>query len=45
MAAQLFELISLLNEVISQKPKKIFKKLANDYQARVEQTYGEHILR
>lgn len=45
MAAQLFELISMLNEVIAQKPKKVFRKLANDYQRRVEQSYGEHILR
>ena len=35
----------MLNEVISQKPKKVFKKLANDYQQRVEQSYGEHMLR
>ena len=36
MAAQLFELISMLNEVIAQKPKKVFKNLANAYQKRVE---------
>lgn len=36
MAAQLFELISMLNEVISQKPKKIYKQLANKYQKRIE---------
>ena len=45
MAAQLFELISMLNEVIAQKPKKVYKRLANDYQKRIERTYGEHILR
>lgn len=45
MAAQLFEMISMLNEVIAQKPKKIFKKLANDYQKRIESSFGEHILR
>lgn len=31
MAAQLFELISYLSEVINQKPKKIYKFLANQY--------------
>mmetsp|Transcript_18414 Transcript_18414/g.24713 ORF Transcript_18414/g.24713 Transcript_18414/m.24713 type:complete len:89 (-) Transcript_18414:1106-1372(-) len=35
----------MLNEVISQKPKKIYKKLANSFQKRVEQSYGENILR
>lgn len=35
----------MLNEVIAQKPKKVFKNLANAYQKRVEQSYGEHILR
>ena len=35
----------MLNEVIAQKPKKVFKNLANSYQKRVEQSYGEHILR
>ena len=45
MAAQLFELISMLNEVIAQKPKKVYKRLANDYQKRIERTYGEYILR
>ena len=45
MAAQLFELISMLNEVISQKPKRVYRRLANQYQQRIERTYGEHILR
>ena len=29
MAAQLFELISMLNEVIAQKPKRVYRRLAN----------------
>jgi len=45
MAAQLFELISMLNEVIANKPKKVYRRLANMYQQRLEQCYGEHILR
>lgn len=45
MAAQLFELISMLNEVIALKPKKVFRSLANTYQKRIEAAYGEHILR
>ncbi len=32
MAAQLFELISMLNEVIAQKPKRVYRSLANVYQ-------------
>ena len=31
MAAQLFELISMLNEVIANKPKKVYRRLANSY--------------
>ena len=31
MAAQLFELISMLNEVIAQKPKRVYKRLANQF--------------
>ena len=31
MAAQLFELISMLNEVIAQKPKRVYRSLANMY--------------
>ena len=45
IAAQLFELISMINELIAQKPKRVYKSLANEYQRRVERTYGEHILR
>ena len=36
MAAQLFELISMINELIAQKPKRVYKALANEYQKRVE---------
>lgn len=35
----------MLNEVIAQKPKRVYKRLANLYQQRIERTYGEHILR
>ena len=34
-----------MTEVINQKPKKIYKLLANTYQQRIERSYGEHILR
>ena len=36
MAAQLFELISMLNEVIAQKPKRVFRQLASEQQKRTE---------
>ena len=45
MAAQLFELISMLNEVIAAKPKRVYRQLANEQQKRTEEIYGEHILR
>ena len=45
MAAQLFELISMLNEVIAQKPKRVYRELASEQQKRTEKNYGEHILR
>ena len=45
MAAQLFELISMLNEVIAAKPKRVYRQLANEQQKRTEENYGEHILR
>ena len=35
----------MINELIAQKPKRVYKSLANEHQRRVEQTYGEHILR
>ena len=36
MAAQLFELISMLNEVIAQKPKRVYRQLASEQQKRTE---------
>ena len=45
LAAQLFELISLMNELILLKPKRIQKMLADEYQTNLEHSYGENILR
>ena len=45
MAAQLFELISLLSELILNKPKRVYTSLADQYQSKLENSYGEHILR
>jgi len=45
MAAQLFELITLLSELILKKPKKIYKSLADTYQCNLEVSYGEHLIR
>jgi len=45
LAAQLFETISMMNELILQKPKRIQKMLADSYQTKLEQKYGENILR
>ena len=45
MAAQLFELISLLSELILNKPKRVYTTLADQYQSKLENSYGEHILR
>ena len=41
LAAQLFELISLMNELILLKPKRIQKMLADEYQTNLEHSYGE----
>ena len=45
LAGQLFELISFLNQLILVKPKRVQKMLADEYQGKLEQNYGENILR
>ena len=45
MAGQLFELTNLLFKLIIFKPKKIYKLLSDGYQRRLEERYGENILR
>ena len=45
MAAQLFELITLVGQLVLQKPKKIYKSLADQYQNNLERSYGEHLIR
>lgn len=34
-----------MNEIVSQKSKRVFRILADEYQVRLENIYGEHILR
>ncbi len=45
MAGQLFELSNNLAKLLIYKPKKIYKILLEDYQRRLEEKYGENILR
>jgi hypothetical protein len=45
MAGQLFELTNLLFKLIMFKPKKVYKLLSDNYQRRLEDRYGENILR
>jgi hypothetical protein len=45
MAGQLFELTNLLFKLIMFKPKKVYKLLSENYQRRLEDRYGENILR
>lgn len=45
LAAQLFELFMMMNEIVNQKSKRVFRILADEYQVRLETIYGEHILR
>jgi len=35
----------MLNELVNQKSKRVFKILADEYQVRIENIQGEHILR
>ena len=35
----------MMNEVVNQKSKRVFRILADDYQTRLEGIYGEHIHR
>jgi hypothetical protein len=45
MAGQLFELTNQLNKLMMYKPKRITKYLGDKYQRRLEEKYGENILR
>ena len=45
IAGQLFELSNNLAKVVIYKPKKIYKQLLEDYQRRLQEKYGENILR
>ena len=45
IAGQLFEMSNNFSKLILYKPKKIFKQLLDDYQKRLEEKYGENILR
>jgi len=45
MAGQLFELSNNLSKMIHSKAKRIFKVLLEEYQRRLEERYGENILR
>ena len=45
LAGQLFELSNNLAKLIIFKPKKVFKNLLDEYQKRLEDKYGENILR
>jgi hypothetical protein len=45
LAAQMFELFMMTNELVNVKSKRVFKILADQYQHRLELIYGEHILR
>lgn len=45
MAGQLFEIINQLNKLIMFKPKKVYKFLSDNFQRRLEERYGENILR
>jgi hypothetical protein len=41
LAAQLFELFMLMNEIVNSKSKRVFRVLADEYQVRLEAIYGE----
>ena len=45
MAGQLFELTNLLFKLIMFKSKRVNKLLSENYQRRLEERYGENILR
>jgi hypothetical protein len=45
MAGQLFEIINHLNKLVMYKPKKVYKLLSDTFQRRLEERYGENILR
>ena len=45
IAGQLFELSNNLSKLILCKPRRIYKFLLDDYQRRLEEKYGENILR
>lgn len=45
MAGQIFELSNALHKLLLAKPKRILKHLHQGYQKRLEEKYGENILR
>lgn len=45
MAGQLFELSNNLNKLLMYKPKRLTKILSESYQRRLEEKFGENILR
>jgi len=45
MAGKLFELLNNFNRLLLFKPRRVYKFLSREYQDRMEQSYGENILR
>ena len=45
MAGQLFEMLTNYHKLIFFKPRRVYKYLSRGYQDRMEQAYGENILR
>ena len=45
IAGQLFEMTNNLSKLLIYKAKKVYKILSKDYQKRLEEKYGENILR
>jgi hypothetical protein len=45
IAGQLFELSNNLSKLVIYKPKRVYKYLSEDYQRKLEEKYGENILR
>ena len=45
IAGQLFEMTNNLSKLLIFKAKKVYKILSKDYQKRLEEKYGENILR
>ena len=45
MAGQLYELLNNLSKLVIARPKNVYMELIGDYQKRLEEKYGENILR